>query len=323
MDSAPIDIPTYADVARAAERLAGVAHRTPVLTSRTLDALIGASVFFKCENLQRTGAFKFRGAYNAVAALSDVERQRGVITFSSGNHAQALALSCRLLGTRATIVMPKDAPASKVEATRGYGGEIVFYDRYTEDREAIASGLSRQHGLSLIPPFDHAQVIAGQGTAAKELIEEVGTLDVLVTPLGGSGLLAGSALAAQQLALGCALYGVEPAGADDARQSLQRGEIVNIPAPRSIADGAIVTHVGRRGFEILRANNVHAVTATDAELIDAVRFFVERMKIVVEPTGCLGLAALVNRSIPSKGKRVGIVLSGGNIDIATLAKLLA
>lgn len=325
MDSsrATLDLPVYADVARAAERLAGVAHRTPVLTSRTLDARTGARIFFKCENLQRAGAFKFRGAYNAVAALAPEQRTRGVITFSSGNHAQALALASRLLATRATIVMPKDAPATKMEATRGYGGEIVLYDRYTQDREAIARDLSAQRGLALIPPFDHAEVIAGQGTAAKELLEEVGALDVLVTPLGGGGLLSGTTLAARNLAPDCLLVGVEPAVADDARQSLARGEIVAIPPPRSIADGAIVTHIGHRPFAILRAHAVQVVTATDEELIEALRFFAERMKIVVEPTGCLGLAALLNGSVAGRGKRVGVILSGGNVDTAALAKFLA
>lgn len=318
-----IDLPSYADVERAAARLEGVAHRTPVLTSHTADARTGAGLFFKCENLQRAGAFKFRGAYNAVRALVPEQRKRGVVTFSSGNHAQALALACRLQQTTATIVMPKDAPATKVQATMGYGGEIVFYDRYTEDREAIACDLATRRGLAIIPPFDHHDVIAGQGTAAKELLEEAGPLDVLVTPLGGGGLLSGSVLSARALAPHCEVWGVEPEAGDDARQSLQKGEIVTIPPPRSIADGAIVTHIGERPFAVLRRENVQTAVASDADLFAALRFFAERMKIVVEPTGCLGLAAVLNGSIPVQGKRVGIVLSGGNVDTASLAKFLA
>ncbi len=318
-----MDLPTYADVERAAARLRGVAHRTPVVTSRTADERTGATLFFKCENLQRAGAFKFRGAYNAVAALAPEQRKRGVLSYSSGNHAQALALACSLMETRVTIVMPKDAPATKVEATRGYGGDIVFYDRYTEDREEIAKDLSARRGLSLIPPFDHRDVIAGQGTAAKEMIEEVGALDVLMTPLGGGGLLSGSTLAARRLAPDCRVVGVEPEAGDDARQSLRRGVIVTIAPPRSIADGAITTHVGTLPFAILRAHQTEVVTASDADLIGTLRFFAERMKLVVEPTGCLGLAAVLSGAVDVRGKRVGIVLSGGNVDVAALAKFLA
>jgi threonine dehydratase len=318
-----IDLPAFADVERAATRLRGIVHRTPVLTSRTADARAGATLFFKCENLQRAGAFKFRGAYNAVAALPPEQRARGVVAFSSGNHAQAMAMACKILQTRSTIVMPKDAPATKAEATRGYGADLVFYDRYSEDREAIAMDLSSRRGLSLVPPFDHADVIAGQGTAAKELFDEVGALDVLVTPMGGGGLLSGSSLSAAALSPRCALFGVEPAAGDDGRQSLQRGEIVTIAPPRSIADGAVNTHIGERPFAILRKHAVSVVTASDAELIAAMRFFAERMKIVVEPTGCLGLAAVFGGAIPCRGKRVGIILSGGNVDVAALAKFLA
>lgn len=323
ISSSTIDSPTYEDVLLAARRLTGIAYRTPVLTSRTADETTGAQVFFKCENLQRGGAFKLRGAYNAVALLPEVQRARGVVSYSSGNHAQALALAARTLNTRASIVMPKDAPAAKMNATRAYGGEIILYDRYREDRESIATELAARRGLALIPPFDHADIIAGQGTCAKELLEETGPLDVLVVPVGGGGLLSGSALSARALAPACAVFGVEPESADDARQSLRRGEIVTIAVPRSIADGALVTHVGTRCFPIIRAAVTDIVTVTDAQLVDALRFFVERMKIVVEPTGCLAAAAVLSGALPCRGKRVGVVLSGGNVDKETLARLLA
>ena len=311
--------PTFDDVVRAAARIGGVAHRTPVVTSRTVDEQLGATVFFKCENLQRAGAFKFRGAYNAIAALSADQRARGVAAFSSGNHAQAMALAARLLGSKAVIVMPTDAPATKVSATRGYGAEIVPYDRYTEDREAIGRRLADERGLALIPPFDHRDVIAGQGTAALEFIDEVGPLDAIITPIGGGGLLSGTCLAAASKSADCALFGVEPAAGDDARQSLQRGEIVTIPPPRSIADGAVTTHIGVLCFPILRAHVTAIATVGDDALRQTMRFIAERMKLVVEPTGCLPLAALLAGAIPVRGKRVGVILSGGNADLALLA----
>ncbi|HLW93293.1 MAG TPA: threo-3-hydroxy-L-aspartate ammonia-lyase [Roseiarcus sp.] len=314
--------PTYEDVSRAAERIAGAAHRTPVLASRTANERIGAELFFKCENFQRGGAFKFRGAYNAIAALSPEQRRRGVVTYSSGNHAQCLAYASRLQGVAATIVMPKDAPAMKIAATRGYGGRVQFYDRYKEDREAIARRLAVEHGLSLIPPYDHPDVIAGQGTAAKELIEEAGRLDVLFVPLGGGGLLAGSLLAAQRLAPNAKVVGVEPEAGDDGRQSLRRGQIVHISPPRSIADGAIVTHVGSHNFPIIKDLVDDIVTVSDAQLVNAMRFFAERMKMVVEPTGCLGAAAAFHGLHPIAGKRVGVILSGGNVDLAVFARLI-
>ena len=317
--TAGLAAPTYEDVVRAAQRLAGVAHRTPVLTSRTVNEALAADVYFKCENLQRAGAFKFRGAYNAIAALPADRRGRGVVAYSSGNHAQAVALAARLLATPAVIVMPRDAPAMKVAATRGYGAEIVLYDRYTEDREAIGRQLAQERGLALIPPFDHPDVIAGQGTAAAELLADTGALDVLVTPVGGGGLLSGSALAAQALAPQCVLYGVEPDGADDARQSLQRGEIVTIAPPRSIADGAVTTHIGTLCFPILRRHVRDIVTASDDQLRQTMRLLAERMKLVVEPTGCLPLAALMNGALDVRGQRVGIILSGGNADLGLLA----
>ena len=314
-------LPTYDDVAAAARRLDGHAHRTPVLTSRTIDAALGASLFFKCENFQRMGAFKFRGAFNALSRFDARQRQAGVVAFSSGNHAQAIALAARLLGMPATIVMPRDAPASKVAATQGYGGQVVFYDRYSEDREAIGARLAEQHGMTLVPPYDHADVIAGQGTAAKELFDEVGPLDALFVCLGGGGLLGGSALATRALSRATKLYGVEPAAGNDGQQSLRRGAIVHIDTPQTIADGAQTQHLGQLTFEIIRRDVDDIHTASDAELVDAMRFFAERMKIVVEPTGCLGFAAA--RRLAEPGQRVGVIVSGGNVDLQRFAALLA
>ena len=317
-----LDLPVPADVAAAAARLDGVAHRTPVLTSRTADAATGATLFFKCENLQRGGAFKFRGAYNAIAALPQAQRRAGVVAYSSGNHAQAIAYAAKLLGVPATIVMPKDAPASKLAATRGYGGEVVPYDRYAEDREAIGRRLAAERGLTLIPPYDHREVIAGQGTAARELFEAVGPLDVLVACLGGGGLTAGCVLAAQAQAPDCAVWGVEPEAGDDGRRSLAEGRIVHIDVPKTIADGAQTQHLGELTFAILRGGAAGVATASDAALVDAMRFFAERMKLVVEPTGALAAAAVFSGAIPVAGKRVGVILSGGNVDIARYAALL-
>ena len=314
-------LPTYEDVAAAAVRLEGQAHCTPVLTSRTIDDEVGARLFFKCENFQRMGAFKFRGAFNALSRFEAHQRQAGVVAFSSGNHAQAIALAARLLGMPATLVMPHDAPAAKVAATRGYGASVVFYDRYTEDREAIGAGLAEQHGLTLVPPYDHVDVIAGQGTAAKELLDEVGPLDALFVCLGGGGLLSGSALAAHALSPGTRLYGVEPEAGNDGQQSFRSGAIVHIETPKTIADGAQTQHLGKLTFEIIRRDVDDILTATDAELIDCMRFFAERMKIVVEPTGCLGFAAA--RRQAQRGQRVGVIVSGGNVDRQRFAALLA
>ena len=314
--------PSFADVEAAARRLEGHAHRTPVLSSRTLDAALGASVFFKCENFQRMGAFKFRGAFNALSVLDEGARARGVIAFSSGNHAQAVALAARLLGVQATIVMPHDAPASKLEATVGYGGRVVSYDRYGESREAIAQRLAQESGGVVIPPYDHPDVIAGQGTAAAELIAECGSLDSLFVPLGGGGLLAGSLLAAQALLPGCKVYGVEPEAGNDGQRSLRQGSIVRIDVPRTIADGAQTQSLGHTTFEIIRRGAADILTATDAELVECMRFFAEHMKIVVEPTGCLGFAAVRARRRELTGQRVGIILSGGNVDAARLATLI-
>jgi threonine dehydratase len=323
VSTGPISLPTYESVVAAARRIAGAAHRTPVLTSRTADARAGAMLFFKAENLQRAGAFKFRGAYNAIARLSDDAKRRGVVAFSSGNHAQAIALAGQLQGVPAAIVMPDDAPAMKVAATRGYGAEVIRYDRYREDREAIGRRLAAERNLTLIPPFDHEDVIAGQGTAAKELIEEVGPLDALLVCLGGGGLLAGSALSARALSPGCRVFGVEPEAGNDGQQSFRSGSIVSIPVPATIADGAQTTALGQRTFPIIRTLVEDIVTVSDAMLVDAMRFFVERMKIVVEPTGCLAAAAALAGVVPCVGKRVGVILSGGNVDPKALAGYLA
>jgi threo-3-hydroxy-L-aspartate ammonia-lyase len=316
-------LPSYDDVAAAAERIAGQAHRTPVLTSRTADAELGARVFFKAENFQRMGAFKFRGACNALARFDARQRRAGVVAFSSGNHAQAVSLAASLLGTPAVIVMPHDAPAAKVAATRGYGGSVVLYDRYREDREAIGRKLAEERGMTLIPPYDHPDIIAGQGTAAKELIEETGPLDALFVCLGGGGLLSGSALAARALAPSCRIYGVEPEAGNDGQQSFRSGRIVSIETPRTIADGAQTLHLGELTFPIIRREVVDVLTASDGELIEAMRFFAERMKIVVEPTGALGFAAARRMGAALAGQRVGVIISGGNVDLQRYAALLA
>ncbi|MDF3094134.1 MULTISPECIES: threo-3-hydroxy-L-aspartate ammonia-lyase [Burkholderia cepacia complex] len=316
-------LPTYDDVAAAAARLEGHAHRTPVMTSRTIDDALGAQVFFKCENLQRMGAFKFRGAFNALSRFDAEQRRHGVVAFSSGNHAQAIALSARILGIPATIVMPQDAPAAKMAATRGYGGNVVTYDRYTEDREQIGRELAEKHGLTLVPPYDHPDVIAGQGTAAKELFDEVGPLDAVFTPLGGGGLLSGTALATRALSPHAKLYGVEPEAGNDAQQSFRSGTIVHIDTPRTIADGAQTQHVGNLTFPILRRDVDDILTATDAELVDCMRFFATRMKLVVEPTGCLAFAAVRRMKDALQGKRVGVVISGGNVDLENFCALVS
>ena len=317
-----LQLPTFDDVQDAAKRLHGLAHRTPVLQSATANRLLKAQLFFKCENLQRMGAFKFRGAFNALSQFTTEQRKAGVITFSSGNHAQAIALAARLLGIPATILMPLDAPQAKMEATRGYGGEVITFDRYTQDREALSRQLAADRGLTLIPPYDHSHVIAGQGTAALELLEEAGSLDVMLVPLGGGGLLSGSALAVRALAPQCKLYGVEPEAGNDGQQSLRKGEIVHIPTPNTLADGAQTQHLGEYTFGVIRRDVQDIVTVTDAQLVEAMRFFAERMKLVVEPTGCLGFAAACHAGLPLEGKRVGVILSGGNVDLARFAQLI-
>ena len=312
----------YRDIEAAAERIEGVAHRTPVLTSRTADERTGARLFFKCENFQRMGAFKFRGAYNAIARFTEAQRQAGVLTYSSGNHAQAIALSASLVGIRSAIIMPHDAPALKVAATREYGGEVILYDRYKEDREEIGRRLAQERGMTLIPPYDHPDVIAGQGTAAKELFEETGELDVLLVCLGGGGLLAGCALAASALSPSCKVIGVEPEAGNDGQQSLRKGEIVHIGVPDTIADGAKVTHLGVHNFNVIQRHVDDVVTVSDSQLVATMKFFAERMKMVVEPTGCLAAAAALHGAVPIQGKRVGVLISGGNVDLAMFAKLI-
>lgn len=313
----------YADVESAHARLQGVAHRTPVMTSQTADALTGARLFFKCENFQRMGAFKFRGAYNALAQFNPEQRRLGVCAFSSGNHAQGIALSARLLGIPAAIVMPKDSPAVKMAATRGYGAEVIVYDRYTEDREAIGRKLAQERGMTLIPPYDHADVMAGQGTAAKELFEDAGSLDLLLVCLGGGGLISGCAVAARQLSPTCRVIGVEPEAGNDAQQSKRSGRIVRIDTPRTIADGAQTQFLGQLTFPVIQALVDDIVTVSDAQLIDAMRFAASRMKMVVEPTGALAMAAALQGAVDLRGKRVGVIISGGNVDIAQFAGYLA
>lgn len=316
-------LPSYEDVLLAANRLRNVAHITPVLSSSWLNSELQAQVFFKCENFQRIGAFKFRGGYNAVVALPAEQRQRGVVAFSSGNHAQAIALAAQILQIPAVIVMPSTAPAIKKAATLGYGAKVVEYDRLTEDREMIAQQWVKDEGMTLIPPFSAPDVIAGQGTAAKELFDEVGGLDELYVPLGGGGLLSGSLLSAHALSPDCQVYGVEPEAGNDAQRSLAQGEIVTIAPPNSIADGALTPSLAPSTFTLIQQYAAGVLTVKDSEIIQMLRFFAERMKIVVEPTGCLGAAALLQRKSELQGKRIGVLISGGNVDISTYAALLA
>ena len=319
----PTLLPTFQDVLDAAQRLEGIAHRTPVLQSNTLNGRVQAQVFVKCENFQRMGAFKFRGGFNALAKLNESQRRAGVVAYSSGNHAQAVALSASILNIPATILMPHDASPAKLAATQGYGATVIGYDRYGEDASALASQLALDKGFTFIPPFDHADVLAGQGTAALELFEEVGELDALFVCLGGGGLLSGSALATKARSPLCKIYGVEPEAGNDVQQSLRKGERVKIATPVTIADGAQTPMVGAITFEIIKAlvDDIH--TVTDAQLIEAMRFYAERMKMVVEPTGCLSLAAALQAAPNLKGQRIGVIISGGNVDLARFAKLLA
>jgi threonine dehydratase len=314
---------SYADVADAARRLEGAAHRTPVMTSTTVDERVGAKVFFKCENFQRVGAFKFRGAYNALAQLDQAARRRGVLAFSSGNHAQAVALAGRLLGVRATIVMPQDAPPVKVAATRGYGGEVILYDKHETTREALGAAIAAERGLTVIPPYDHPHVVAGQGTAAKELIEDVGALDWLFVCCGGGGLLSGCAIAAAELAPSCKVVGVEPAAGDDATRSFRTGTLQTVHNPETIADGARTPSLGRVTFPIVLARVHDMMTVDDDELLAAMVYLWERMKIVVEPTGALAAAGLFAGRHDVRGKRIGVVISGGNVDLRAVCRLLA
>jgi len=330
MNPLPLAI-TFDDVAAAAERIRGAAHITPVLTSETLNERTGAQVFLKCENLQRMGAFKFRGAYNALAQFTPEQRHGGVIAFSSGNHAQAIALSARLLGMPSVIVMPHDSPRAKLAATRGYqvgqaGSEVVLFDRYSDDREAIGQRLAAERGMTLIPPYDHPHVMAGQGTTALELLQQTadgGPLDQLLVCVGGGGLIAGCAVAAKHLNPNIVVHGIEPEAGNDTQQSLALGRIVSIDTPKTIADGAQTQAPGKLTFPIVQKLVTSVVTVTDAQLIHTLRFFAERLKLVAEPTGCLAAAALMEGVIGARGQRVGVIVSGGNVDLAAYAALLA
>ena len=313
---------TFEDVEAAARRIAGAARVTPVLTSRTLDDRLRARVFLKCESFQRAGAFKFRGAYNAITRLSEADRRRGILAYSSGNHAQAVALASRLLGAAATVVMPVDAPAAKRKATEGYGARVVAYDPAHEDREEVARRLQAEGDPVLIPPFDHPDVVAGQGTSALELFGETGALDLLLVPCGGGGLLSGSALAAKRLSPGCRVIGVEPETADDATRSFRTGTLQTVRNPRTIADGARTASLGRITFPLVRALVDDMVTVSDDDILRTMRFLWERMKLVVEPTGALGLAAAWRGALDVAGQRVGAIVSGGNVDLGTAADLL-
>jgi len=309
-------LPTFADIESAARQIAGTAHKTPVATSRTINRRTGAELFFKCENLQRAGAFKFRGAYNALSRLDAGERRRGVVTFSSGNHAQAIALAGQVLDIPRVIVMPSDAPAVKRIATEGYGGEVILYDRDTEDREAIGRRLASERGLVLIPPYDHPHIIAGQGTAARELIEEAGPLDLLLAPCGGGGLLSGSALAARGLLPSCRVIGVEPAAGDDATRSFQTKSLQTVNNPKTVADGARTPSLGSLTFPLVMEHVSAMTTVDDPTLLKTMFYLWERLKLVVEPTGALGAAAALEGTTPIRGLRVGIILSGGNVDLS-------
>ena len=311
----PAGTVTFEDVQAAARRIAGAARVTPVMSSGSLDQRMDARVFLKCETFQRAGAFKFRGAYNAISRLSESERRRGILTYSSGNHAQAVALASRLLGAPATVVMPADAPGVKRQATEGYGARVVAYDPTREDREDVARRLQSEGDPILIPPFDHPDVVAGQGTSAMELFDEVGKLDVLLVPCGGGGLLSGSALAARSLSPGCRVIGVEPEAADDATRSFRTGTLHTVRNPRTIADGARTPSLGKVTFPLVRQYVDDMVTVSDDDILRAMRFLWERVKLVVEPTGALGLAAAWRGAAPVAGKRVGVILSGGNVDL--------
>ena len=314
---------TIDDIGAAARRLEGIAHRTPVMTSRTLNGRVGGEVFLKCENFQRMGAFKFRGAYNRIVQLDGVQRRAGVVAFSSGNHAQGVALASKLLGVPAVIVMPEDAPKSKIAATQEYGAEVVFYDRHRSHRAEIAQKLCDERGAVLVPPFNDRDIIAGAGTAAFELLEDIPQIDTVITPVGGGGLLSGSAVAAHGSNPQIAMYGVEPQAGNDFQQSMQRNEIVHIDVPHTIADGLQTQAPGELTFATVRAHHGTIVTVSDQELCDAMRFAFERLKIVMEPSGAAGLAAVMTGKIDAARKRVGIIISGGNVDLERFSQLLS
>lgn len=315
-------VPDFSDVVAASVRLKGQAHRTPVLTSRYLNALSGAELFFKAENFQRVGAFKFRGALNAILSLPEAVRSKGVVAYSSGNHAQGVASAAQLVGIPAVIVMPEDAPTMKIAATRDYGAQVVLYDRYTQDRQAIGEALAAERGATVLPPFDHPDIIAGQGTAAIELFEETGPLDALFVPVGGGGLASGCGLVAQAVSPGCAVIGVEPAAGDDGRQSLTAGRIVQIAVPKTLADGAQTTALSPLTFGLVSRLLREIVTVEDATLVATMRTLAERMKIIVEPTGCLGVAAALAAAPQWQGRRVGVIISGGNVDMERFSRLI-
>lgn len=314
---------TFEDIVAAAERLEGVTHKTPVVTSRTLDKRAGAQAFLKCENFQRMGAFKFRGAYNRLAQLTEEERKRGVVSFSSGNHAQGVALAAHLLGIAATIVMPRDAPTAKLDATRGYGAEIVLYDRAEEDRDLVARQIQQERGATLVPPYNDAHVIAGQGTTALELLKEVPDLDIILVPTGGAGLLSGTAVAAHGINPAIEVYGVEPEQGNDVQQSLAAGMIVRIPVPKTIADGMMTQSPGDITFNLVQRYVSGVVTVSDEEIKEAMRFAFERMKLVMEPSGASSLAALLSDRVDHAGKRVGVIVSGGNVDPKMFAEIIS
>jgi threonine dehydratase len=314
---------TYREIEQAAKRLEGVAHRTPVMTSRTLNEMAGNEVFLKCENFQRMGAFKFRGAYNAMSQLSPQEKARGVLTYSSGNHAQAIALSGKVLGVKTTIIMPDNAPSVKVAAVRGYGGDVMLYDRTKYVREDLAEEVRRERNLTLIPPFDHPHVVAGQGTAGRELFEEIPKLDMMLVPCGGGGLISGCAISAKHFNSGCRVIGVEPEAGDDGVRSFYSGKLETVHNPDTIADGARTHSLSDLTLAIMRKNVDEMRTVNDNDLIKTMKFLWERMKLIVEPTGTLGLALLFNRYLDVKNKRVGVILSGGNVDLKRACELFA
>lgn len=315
--------PNYDSILEAEKNIRSIAHITPVLTSNYLNNKLNNEIFFKCENFQKTGAFKFRGALNALKKLSEEERKIGVVAFSGGNHAQGIALAAKLLGIPATIVMPFDVPKSKVEATKSYGVTIVFFDRYKESREKVANELIAKNGAVLIPSGDHPDVIAGQGTTAKELLDNVGKLDAIFVPVGSGGLLAGTLLTVKDNSPNCEVYGIEPETGNDAQQSIQKGEIIKIDVPNTIADGAQTQFLGEYCFSIIQNSLAEIDTVKDSEIIESMKFFAERLKIIVEPTGCLGLAGFIKNNEKFKNKRIGIIITGGNVDIEKYSELLA
>jgi threonine dehydratase len=316
--SDPISI---TDIRAAAARLQGIAHRTPVGTSRTLNQITGREIYLKCENMQRIGAFKFRGAYNTISQLSPEQLERGVMAFSSGNHAQGVALAAKLLGTTAVICMPSDAPASKIAATREYGAEVVLYDRATQDREEVATKIAQERGLSMVPPFDNLNIMAGAGTAALELLEEVPDLDTLVVPIGGGGLISGSCIAAHGINPNINIIGVEPADGNDTQLSLAAGEQITVPAPQSIADGLRTPRPGKLTFPVVQRHVSQIIIVSDDEIRDALRFAIQRLKMVIEPSGAVPLAAALAQQLPADAKRVGMIISGGNVDFDVLGQL--